>query len=213
MALDSYLDYEKTKLDQQLENRLMTQEEYDARVVQLETKREQDLLKLKRKQFKTDKALNLTQATIDGARATLSAFAQTPGDVIIKGIAAAIASAFSAVQIGLIARQQFVANKGGIVPGKSMENKDSVSSYLTPGEVVINRNSSEQFLPLLDLINRSGGGASLLPELPATSNGVNRFQPVYTQRQNNQPVRAYVVSSDIENNLDKLDRIRRSTTF
>lgn len=213
MALDSYLDFEKTKLDQQLENRLMTQEEYDARVIQLETKREQDLLKLKRKQFKTDKALNLTQATIDGARATLSAFAQTPGDIIIKGIAAAIAAAFAAVQIGLISRQQFVANKGGVVPGAKMENKDSVSAYLTPGEVVINRNSSEQFLPLLDLINRSGGGASLLPDLPASTSQANKFQPVYSQRQNNQPVRAYVVSSDIENNLGKLERIRRSTTF
>jgi len=94
-----------------------------------------------------------------------------------------------------------------------MENKDSVSAYLTPGEVVINRNSSEQFLPLLDLINRSGGGASLLPDLPASTSQANKFQPVYSQRQNNQPVRAYVVSSDIENNLGKLERIRRSTTF
>ncbi len=211
MALDSFVSYEQTKLEQQLENRLITEEEYAARSKQIETKREQDLLKLKRKQFKEDKALNLVQATIDGARATLSAFAGTPGDVIIKSIAAGIAAAFSAVQIGLISKQQFTANKGGIVPGQQIENKDSVSAYLTPGEVVINRQSSQQFLPILDAINRMNGGNSLLPDLPTTNN-TNRFQPVYSQTKQ-QPIRAYVVSSDIENNMNKMDRIRRSTRF
>jgi len=78
--LDAYLSYEETKLQQQLDNRIITQEEYDARVRQLETKREQDELKLARKQFKTKKALDIAGATIDGARATLSVFAQTPGE-------------------------------------------------------------------------------------------------------------------------------------
>ena len=50
-----------------------------------------------------------------------------------------------------------------------------------------------------------------MPELPG-DNGINRFEPVYSQR-NNQPVRAYVVSSDIENNIGKMERIRRSTRF
>ena len=210
--LDSYVSYEKTKLDQQLANRLVTQEEYDARVRQINIKRQQDELKLARKQFRIKKALDIAGATIDGARATLSVFAQTPGELIIKSIAAGLAAVFAGVQIALISKQQFTANKGGIVPGNSMINKDSVSSYLTPGEVVINRNSSQQFLPLLDLINRSGGGAQLIPDLPASTTQINRFQPVY-QKTNTSPIRAYVVSSDIESNLGKIDRIRRATKF
>jgi hypothetical protein len=212
MALDSFVSLEQTKLEQQLENRLITEEEYAARSKQIELKKEQDLLKLKRKQFKQDKALNLVQATIDGARATLSAFAGTPGDVIIKSIAAGIAAAFSAVQIGLIAKQQFTAAVGGIVPDNNQSrNVDSVDAKLAPGEAVINSNSTSSFLPLLSMINQLGGGKSLMPELPG-DNGLNRFQPVYSQG-NNQPVRAYVVNSDIENNMSKLDRIRRSTRF
>lgn len=209
--LDAYLSYEETKLQQQLDNRIITQEEYDARVKQLETKREQDELKLARKQFKTKKALDIAGATIDGARATLSVFANTPGELIIKSIAASIAAAFSATQIALIGRQQFKAAIGGIVPGNGSGNMDSVDAKLAPGEAIINSNSTSAFLPLLSMVNQLGGGKSLMPDLPG-DNGVNRFQPVYSQG-NNQPVRAYVVSSDIENNIGKMERIRRSTRF
>ena len=210
--LDAYLSYEETKLQQQLDNRIITQEEYDARVKQLETKREQDELKLARKQFKTKKALDIAGATIDGARATLSVFANTPGELIIKSIAATIAAAFSATQIALIGRQQFKAAIGGIVPNNNQsKNVDSVDAKLAPGEAIINSNSTSAFLPLLSMVNQLGGGKSLMPELPG-DNGVNRFQPVYSQG-NNQPVRAYVVSSDIENNIGKMERIRKSTTF
>lgn len=209
--LDAYLSYEETKLQQQLDNRIITQEEYDARVRQLETKREQDELKLARKQFKTKKALDVSGAIIDGARATLSVFANTPGELIIKSIAAGIAAAFSATQIALIGRQQFKAAVGGIVPGNGSGNMDSVDAKLAPGEAIINSNSTSAFLPLLSMVNQLGGGKSLMPDLPG-DNGVNRFQPVYSQG-NNQPVRAYVVSSDIENNIGKMERIRRSTRF
>jgi hypothetical protein len=212
MSLDSFVSLEQTKLEQQLENRLITEEEYAARSKQIELKREQDLLKLRRKQFKQDKLLSMTQATIDAARATLSVFASTPGELIIKSIAASLAAAFGAVQVGLIARQQFTAAVGGIVPDNNQSrNVDSVDAKLAPGEAVINSNSTSSFLPLLSMINQLGGGKSLMPELPG-DNGLNRFQPVYSQG-NNQPVRAYVVNSDIENNMSKLDRIRRSTRF
>ena len=210
--LDAYISYEQTKLQQQLDNRIITQEEYDARIRQIEIKREQDELKLARKQFKIKKALDIVGATIDGARATLSVFATTPGELIIKTIAASIAAAFSATQIALISRQQFKAAIGGIVPNNNQsKNVDSVDAKLAPGEAIINSNSTSAFLPLLDIVNRLGGGKSLMPELPG-DNGINRFEPVYSQR-NNQPVRAYVVSSDIENNIGKMERIRRSTRF
>jgi hypothetical protein len=138
-------------------------------------------------------------------------FANTPGELIIKSIAASIAAAFSATQIALIGRQQFQAAVGGIVPGNGSGNVDSVDAKLAPGEAIINSNSTSAFLPLLSMVNQLGGGKSLMPDLPG-DNGVNRFQPVYSQG-NNQPVRAYVVSSDIENNIGKMERIRRSTRF
>ena len=41
---------------------------------------------------------------------------------------------------------------------------DTVPAMLTPGEVVINKRASERYLPLLDSINRSTGGAALIPQ-------------------------------------------------
>ena len=209
--LNDSFNLQQQRLEQQLQNNLITQEEYDARVKQIETQREQDLLQMKRKQFQTDKKLNIVQATMDATRATLSVFANTPGELIIKSIAAGIAAAFGAAQVALIAKQQFTAAVGGIVPGNGSGNVDSVDAKLAPGEAVINSNSTNAFLPLLDIVNRLGGGKSLMPELPG-DNGVNRFQPVF-QQPSNQNIRAYVVQSDIESNMTKMNRIRRSTRF
>lgn len=63
--------------------------------------------------FRIQKAASLAQATMDGYRAVLSTYAQTPGGPVVKGIAAGVAGAFAAVQIAKIAQQQFQAGAGG----------------------------------------------------------------------------------------------------
>ena len=63
--------------------------------------------------FNLQKASGIAQATIDGYRAVLSAYAQTPGGVVLKSIAAAIAGGFSAIQIANIAKTRFEGGGGG----------------------------------------------------------------------------------------------------
>lgn len=63
--------------------------------------------KERRRAFKIKKAADLASATIDGTKAVLSTYADTPGGPIIKGVAAGIAGAFSAIQIAKISKQQF----------------------------------------------------------------------------------------------------------
>lgn len=199
-------------LDASLQSRLITQEEYDNKVLQLQQEQEQQERALAKKSFETNKRLNLVGATIDGARAVISTFANTPGELIIKSIAAALAGVFAATQIAVIARSTFTAARGGIVPGMGSGDIDSVSATLAPGEAVINSRSTSKFLPVLSAINQDGGGRSLMPNLPATNQG-QRFEVVFPENKQMQPVRAYVVESDISDAQKRVQRIENSTRF
>ena len=199
-------------LDANLAARLITQQEYDNQVLQLQQEQEQQERALAKKSFETNKKLSLVGATIDGARAVLATFASTPGELIIKSIAAALAGVFAATQVAIIARSQFTAADGGIVPGTNSGDIDSVSATLAPGEAVINSKSTSKFLPVLSAINQDGGGRSLMPNLPATNQG-QKFEVVFPENKQMQPVRAYVVESDISDAQKRVQRIENSTRF
>ena len=73
-------------------------------------------LRRQKKAFQIRKAANLAQATVDGTKAVLSTYADTPGGPIIKGIAAGIAGGFALMQIRKIAMAKFeggTQNGGG----------------------------------------------------------------------------------------------------
>ena len=210
--LNDTVKLQQEQLDSQLAAQLITREEYDNKVDQLNQQQQQKELQIKRKNFRTEKSLNIVGATIDGARAVLSAFANTTGGIVIKSIAAALAGVFAATQIALIARQEFKAAVGGIVPGNGSGEIDSVPARLAPGEAVINSRSTEQFLPLLSMVNEMGGGRSLMPDLPAT-NSNQRFQPVFSSPNQQTMVKAYVVESELSQVQKRINRIERSTSF
>jgi hypothetical protein len=70
-------------------------------------------LKRQKRAFNIRKAANLAQASIDGTKAVLSTYADTPGDPIIKGIAATIAGGFAVLKIAQIAKSKFEGGGGG----------------------------------------------------------------------------------------------------
>jgi hypothetical protein len=210
--LDDTTKLQQEQLDSQLAAQLITREEYDNKVEQLNQQQQQKELQLKRKNFRTEKTLNLVGATIDGARAVLSAFANTTGGIVVKSIAAALAGVFAATQIALIARQEFRAATGGIVPGNGSGEIDSVPARLAPGEAVINSRSSEMFLPLLSAINEMGGGKSFMPDLPAVNSG-QKFEPVFSSPNQQTIVKAYVVESELSQVQKRINRIERSISF
>ena len=210
--LEDALNFDKERIESQFAQNLISREQYDNAVEQLEQKRQQKQLQIDRKNFRTEKALNIVGATIDGSRAVLGAFAGTPGGIVAKTIAATLAGVFAATQIALIARQEFRAAVGGIVPGDGSGDIDSVPARLAPGEAVINSRSTEAFLPLLSAINEMGGGKSFVPDLPAM-NQSQRFAPVFADNQRREPIRAYVVESDISDAQKRISRIERSTRF
>jgi len=80
--------------------------------------------KAAKRAFQIKKVADIAEATMSGYKAVISTFANAPGGPVLKGIAAGIAGAFSAVQIGKIASAQF---GGGV--------KDVDSDIPTAGDV------------------------------------------------------------------------------
>ena len=100
---------------------------------------------------------------------------------------------------------------------KQLLKKSIVESNPHIVEFILNKTmedtrSTEAFLPLLSAINEIGGGKSFVPDLPPT-NQPQKFAPVFIENQNKEPIRAYVVESDISNAQKRISRIERSTRF
>jgi hypothetical protein len=211
-----FLEDEYTKRQELLQANLtqgiITEEEYAYESQQIREQQANDERAIAKKSFQTNKALNIVGATMDGARAVLSTFANTPGGLIIKSIAAALAGVFAVTQIAVISKSTFKAATGGIVPGMGSGDVDSVSAKLAPGEAVINSRSTSRFLPVLSAMNMAEGGRSLMPNLPATNQG-QKFEVVFPKNEQMQPVRAYVVESDISDAQRRVQRIENSTRF
>jgi len=143
----------------------------------------------------------LVQAIVDTAQAVVSNL-EIPPLAIAVGI-------LGAVQVGLIAQQLAYAQSlagggmirmgaGGMVMGPSHE-MGGVSFAggvnLEGGESVINRQSSLNYGSLLSQINQSGGGQPLVNN---ASNSLMEERLVQAiSKANQQPIRAYVLNSEI----------------
>lgn len=85
-----------------------------------------------KKAFQLRKAANIASATIDGYKAVLSTYADTPGGPVIKSVAAAIAGAFALLQISNIAKSEFTPSGGNNVPTSPAPTGGATSNVITP---------------------------------------------------------------------------------
>lgn len=215
--IDNLYDKEKEALEGQLENGLISREQYDNKIKELDQQRAEEEKQLAMKKFQEQKKLQITNAVIQGAQSVLAAYSSGASVPLIGPITtgpayAAIAAAFAAIQIAAIANQQFTAAEGGIVPGMGPGNIDSVPSLLAPGEFVINSQSAQMYPQLLSNINERGGGKKLVPDLPP-SNAQGVPATVFQQDRAQQPIKAYVVETDISDSQKRVNRIKRSVEF
>jgi hypothetical protein len=209
-AVNSRYKTESDNLQTLFDQKVLTEEEFNAQKKALDQQREQEEIALKRKQFNRDKAFNISNAIMTGAQAVLNGLATQPL-VPVGIIMAAMAGALTGIQVATISKQQFKAARGGIVPGSGDGSIDSVPSLLAPGEAVINANSAAMFPNTLSMINQAGGGISLAPEM--ASQGSNGSGTIFTDNRSNQAVRAYVVETEITNSQKRVNRIERSVEF
>ena len=136
-------DRERENYDRLLNSQKISREEYDKRITAINRKQEAEEKALRLKQFNREKALNLVNAIMNTALAVTRAL--TTGNPF----AAALAAAFGAVQVGIIASQkppQFA--KGGILKGPRHSNggmpvvnpvTGSVEAEVEGGEAILSR--------------------------------------------------------------------------
>jgi len=122
--------------------------------------------------FNVNKAASIASATVDGYKAVLSTYAQTPGGIAIKSIAAGIAGSFAALQIANIARTQF---QGGASGGSNASASGSLGAGSEP----------------------AAGSASPSFNLFGQSNNANTFTNPNDVEGQPQVIKAFVVESDI----------------
>ena len=135
---------------------------------------------------------------------------------VLGGIAAGVA-----VASGLKRVQQIKAIKpeekadGGIVYGPGTSNSDSVPALLSSGESVITASSTAAFAPLLSTINQLGGGSSFDNTAVMNSNAMDNSMRLMGALGKNggQPVRAYVLTTDVENTTQFERRVQSRSTL
>jgi hypothetical protein len=151
-------DAQTQLLNDQLAQGIISQANFNAQKSALDAEYIQKEKELKLKQFQSNKASQLINATIATAVGVANALAAPPPLGLIM---AGIAGALGAAQIAIIASQptpKFA--KGGILNGNSHANGGIPTPYgeLEGGEAVINKRSTRLFTPLLSAINEAGGG-------------------------------------------------------
>ena len=126
---------EQNNLKKMLDDKLITEEEYNQRS-----------LDLRKKQFNQEKQTAIIKAIIDGASAIMKSLI-TPWQIpLILGMTAA--------QISTISAQQFPGYKEGVIDlkGPGWETSDSIMARLSRGESVMTADEAERYKPVLQAI-------------------------------------------------------------
>ena len=191
------------------DKRLQLQAEYEAQEKQIQ--KEARITSLR---------FSLIQAVANTAEAITKAFTAGP---IIGQIAAGIAAAASAVQIGIITQQlnlaqslkrggMIRAQEGMVVRGPSHENGGVMFNNggfnLEGGEMIINRTSAKKYSGLLSQVNMAGGGA---PMVISNFDDSRIVDAIAKSKQDS--IRAFVVERDITDKQAQQKRLSQLAQF
>jgi hypothetical protein len=168
------------------------------------------------------RSLQISRATAlaNAAESITKVFAKN--EPITAAIFAAIVAANNLVQVGIITSQineldsfqrgGMIKGQGGLLVGPAHEQGGirfgAMGLELEGGESVINRQSTMNYGALLSQINQSGGGK------PLVSNNFDDSRILEAlAKQRNEPIRAYVVESEITNKQGITKRLEQLSQF
>lgn len=219
-----YFSFQLDKVDKRYEDTLSKiqgdTEEANEKRIEAEEIYQRQRKEIEKKAARTSLGISLVQAVANTAEAVTKALTAGP---ISGQILAGISAALGAVQVGLISAQiaqlnnyrrgGIIKGQGGMVVGPSHEYGGVKFAYgggveLEGGEAVINRMGSLRYASLLNSINTSTGGKPI-----NVSNFDDSRIVEAIAKQRSEPIRAFVVESDITNRqnvskrLDQLSRI------
>ncbi len=142
--------------EDKLNRGVITQEQYDAKMAELQAEQDQKTAELEREQAKRDKALSIMETVINTATSIMKTAATMGFPAAIPFIA--VAAATGAAELAtIIAEPLPTAGAGRYIEGPSHAN-GGVRIEAEGGEAIINKRSTSMFLPLLSAINEAGGG-------------------------------------------------------
>jgi hypothetical protein len=218
-----YFSFQLDKVDKRYEDSLSKivgdTEEANEKRIEAEEIYQRQRKEIEKKAARTSLGISLVQAIANTAEAVTKALAAGP---ISGQILAGITAALGAVQVGLISAQISQLNnyrRGGIIKGQGGMVVGPSHEYggvrfaagggveLEGGEAVINRMGSLRYSSLLNSINTSTGGKPI-----NVSNFDDSRIVEAIAKQRSEPIRAFVVESDITNrqNISKrLDQLAR----
>ena len=209
---------EAKELEERKESGVITQEQYEAQ-----------LLQVQKKAFERKKKMDIAQAIVNGALAMTKTTANV-GFPLMFAFSPFVA-AMTAAQIAVIASQKFAKGgliekfaDGGMVNGKSHAQggeKFAVGgrvAELEGGEAVINKRSTAMFKTQLSAMNAAGGGVKFadggLLNMPSFASSqfsaIGQQNMMNAMSQNNKVV---VVESDITNSQNTVGLIEAEATF
>lgn len=154
---------------------------------------------------------SLADAIANGAAAYINALTVPPPAgfalALLTGVITAAQIATIRAQLNFTKGKQFVGRRGGLLTGPSHENGGIMANgglVLEGGEAIINRNAVSQFSDILGNISTSTGGRPLT--------GDNSLIVEEIRRQNQKPIKAYVLDQDIQDTRkinSRLEQISR----
>jgi len=155
------------------------------------------------KESAAGKAAAIAQATINTYQAASKALAQFGVPLGIPFAALAVAAGLKQVN-AITATPEPEFARGGVVRGAGTGTSDSVSARLSKGETVINARSTRMFKPLLSAINEAGGGVGFANggTLDTGTGGATIGA-----------IKAFVVTDDITESQNNLNKIRQKATI
>ena len=155
------------------------------------------------KESKAGKAAAIAQASINTYQAASKALSTFGVPAGIPFAALAVIAGLKQVQ-NITNTQEPKFARGGMVGGFGTGTSDSVSAKLSKGETVINAKSTRMFKPMLSAMNEAGGGVGFADggTLDTSSNG-----------QTFGAIKAFVVTDDVTNSQNSLDKIRQKATI
>ncbi len=186
------MEYENQKvaLDNKLAQGLISEEEYNRQVVEIEKKR-----------FEQNKQTQKVEVLINTASAIARAFADL--GPVGGAIAAFALGAMSIKQISLIDSAQFPqAFKDGVIDlkGPGTETSDSIPARLSRGESVMTAEETKRYKPVLQAI-RDGEFEAFVAKKYTGAMAINREQGSFAQN---------ITNSLDMNNAEVVDAIRRN---
>ena len=192
----------------------------------LEAEKNEELKQLKKKQARIDFTIQIAQIIGNTALAISSAIAASPLTFglpwsAVNAVTGGIQVAAAIAQLAQVESLE----QGGLLKGKSHAQGGipigNTGIEVEGGEAVINKRSTAMYAPLLSAINMAGGGRPITPNF--TSSMALGGQMIFDQNsitqaiqdgmQSGQINRAYILSSDVQSDIVKNNRIRRQASF